>query len=185
MFLELECPVFRSCLFYGFVGFQCKFWTCQPFLLKLCFVIFRRFSKTFTFQTAVQFRRIYFWKLQFLGISKMADNKTAPNISGLSKIVYFYMKTLCLGATLLFQSHTHFSHWPTWRSANHASNRPTWTIIRPMNMKHVGHATSHVLHHAFYLVHWDINWSPPNIGALSGRSSAHPRRAELIFLHIC
>ena len=30
----------------------------------------------------------------------------------------------CLGATLLylFQSHTLFSHWPTWRS----SNRPTW-----------------------------------------------------------
>ena len=53
---------------------------------------------------------------------------------------------LCLGATLPFQSHSHSSHWPTWRS----SNRPTWTKIRPTNMKHVGHATSHVLHHAFY-----------------------------------
>ena len=40
----------------------------------------------------------------------------------------------------LLGSYTPITNWPTWRSAN----RPTWTMSRPTNMKHVCHATFHV-----------------------------------------
>ena len=52
--------------------------------------------------------------------------------TGVTEAGLFYRKDICLVATLPFQSHTHFSNWPTWRSAN----QPTWTFTTPTNMKH-------------------------------------------------
>ena len=86
-------------------------------------------------------------------------NKTLPNCS-----IYYFIASeptskkylqgsttkYCLGATLQFQSNTHFSNWPTWQSAN----RPTWFLLTPTNMKH---SRSHNLPCIVCVVYYDID----------------------------
>ena len=61
----------------------------------------------------------------------------------------------CFGATLPFQSHTLFSDWSTWWSANWphepSPHPPTWTVTRWTNMKHFDYALPiHIHKRAFH-----------------------------------
>ena len=63
---------------------------------------------------------------------------------------------------IAWELHSRFSPTLSFQADKHDSQQtdqhegrlhpPTWPMIRPTNMKHVGHATSHVLHHALYVM---------------------------------
>ena len=87
-------------------------------------------------------RNFFFSKIWIMWLPKPSQTKwkNCPNFQILGLILlslsfhllpnFDRVNESCFGATLSFQSHTHFSNWPTWQSAN----RPTWRSTTPNNM---------------------------------------------------